>query len=158
MQEMRTIEIDFDVHRAIETERKSFHESENTALRRLLKLPEVPQATGGANGLDKPSGNGAWIGKGVQLESGTQLRMHYRGKEYRGVIKDSRWEVEGQHFKSPSGAASGVAETKNGAPAALDGWTYWQVRRPGDTRWVTLKTLRILRRRALRKPDQASVS
>jgi hypothetical protein len=140
MPEMRTIEIDFDIHKLIEGERRSFAEAPNTVLRRLLKLEpsKDSQATAPiANGE-----RGAWTGKGVRLPSGTELRMEYRGKEHRGVIRNSAWLVEGKSFKSPSAAAGGVAETKDGTNPSLDGWKYWQVKRPGDPVWIALGALR----------------
>ena len=49
MIEMRTIEIDFDVHRAIEMERRGFGEPANVALRHLSELrdpkTEIPAST-----------------------------------------------------------------------------------------------------------------
>jgi hypothetical protein len=142
MSRMRTIEIDFDVHKLIEAERTSFDEPENAALRRLLKLPANSVRTGGAV---TTFATGAWSGKGVKLPAGTELRMEYRGKEHRGLIENARWVVAGKHFGSPSAAAGGVAETKAGTRPSLDGWKYWQVRRPGDTDWLGLD---VLRRRA----------
>jgi len=138
MTETRTIEIDFDVHKLIEMERKSFAEAPNLVLRRLLKLgtPHQPRST------KTIPDRGAWLGKGVKLPSGTELRMDYRGKEYRGVIRESAWIVEGKKFKSPSAAAGGVAETKKGGRPSLDGWKYWYVKRPGDLDWISLGSLR----------------
>jgi len=139
MPEMRTIEVDFDIHKLIETERKSFAEPPNAVLRRLLKLQpqdELPVAINGAPDRD------AWTGKGVKLPAGTELRMEYRGKEHRGVIQNSAWAVGGKNYKSPSAAAGGVATTKSGKRPSLDGWKYWQVRRPGDAGWVALSSLR----------------
>jgi hypothetical protein len=141
MSQMRTIEIDFDVHKLIENERSSFEESQNAALRRLLKLG-APKVAGRGNGAGATPHNGAWTGKGVKLISGTRLRMEYRGKEHHGVIEDSDWVVDGRRFKSPSAAAGGVAETKSGTRPSLDGWKYWQVKRPGDADWLSLGTLR----------------
>jgi hypothetical protein len=137
MAEARTIEIDFDVHKKIEMERQSFAEQPNEVLRRLLGLgpsensrePE-PQQT-----------RGAWTGKGVMLPEGTQLRMEYRGEPHFGEIKGSAWVVNGERFKSPSGAAKGAARTKDGRHPSLDGWKYWQVKRPGDDQWVDLQKL-----------------
>jgi hypothetical protein len=43
---LRRIEIDLDVHRAIERARRSFGESENEILRRLLVRPRKPSASG----------------------------------------------------------------------------------------------------------------
>lgn len=139
MTEMRTIEIDFDIHKLIENARTSFAETPNAVLRRLLGLGaqlEAPAAFAGA------SQSGAWTGKGVTLPAGTELRMEYRGREHRGVIDNAAWIIDGQRFKSPSAAAGGVAVTKGGGRPSLDGWKYWQVRRPGDDRWISLATLR----------------
>jgi hypothetical protein len=137
---MRTIEIDFDVHKLIESERTSFDEPENMALRRLLKL-RAPLGSKGGHG-PASMGNGGWSGKGVRLPSGTELQMEYRGKEHRGMIENSDWISAGKRFKSPSAAAGGIAETKNGTRPSLDGWKYWQVKRPGDADWVGLNVLR----------------
>ncbi|RWK27511.1 hypothetical protein [Mesorhizobium sp.] len=138
MTEMRTIEIDIDVHKLIETSRTSFAETPNAVLRRLLDLG-APSATG-SNGT-KLHGR-AWTGKGVTLPAGTELRMEYRGREHRGVIENAAWVVEGQRFKSPSAAAGAVAITKSGSRPSLDGWKYWQIKRPGDDGWIGLDTLR----------------
>jgi hypothetical protein len=140
MANTRTIEIDFAIHKAIENERRDFHESDSSVLRRLLKLPEAPRVTGG-NGVDAASGT-AWVRQGVRLVHGTRVRMHYRGEEHLGAIENGEWVIEGQRFSSPSAAAGGVAVTKKGTQPSLDGWTYWQVKRPGDTDWVSLRELR----------------
>jgi hypothetical protein len=144
MSKMRTIEIDLDIHKVIEAERRSFDEPEYIALRRILKLG-APQGAKSGNGPTAPSNNGAWSGKGVTLPAGTEFRMEYRGKEHRGIIDNSDWVVGGKRFKSPSAAAGGVAETKSGTSPSLDGWKYWQVKRPGDANWMGLS---VLRRRA----------
>lgn len=139
MGEMRTIEIDFDVHKLIESERASFSETPNAVLRRLLKLGAVSAPP--AKPLASASKTG-WTGKGVMLPAGTELRMEYRGREHRGIIENAAWVVEGKSFKSPSAAAGGVAMTKSGGRPSLDGWKYWQVKRPGDDRWIALGSLR----------------
>ncbi|WP_353642927.1 hypothetical protein [Mesorhizobium sp. WSM2239] len=137
---MRTIEIDIDVHKLIETSRTSFAETPNAVLRRLLHLGAPTQPRAGSNGAKRDGG--AWTGKGVSLPAGTELRMEYRGREHRGVIENSAWVVEGQRFNSPSAAAGAVAITKSGGRPSLDGWKYWQVKRPGDADWIGLATLR----------------
>ena len=136
MREMRTIEIDFDVHKAIELERTSFSESENEVLRRLLKL--------GAASIETPSaetGGLPWTRKGVTLPHGTKLQMQYNGHQYNGAVENGKWVVEGERFSTPSGAASRVAVTKNGNHTSLDGWAYWYVKRPGDTDWIEIRKL-----------------
>ncbi|RWB02100.1 hypothetical protein [Mesorhizobium sp.] len=137
MSGLRTIEIDFDVHRAIEMERMGFDEAPNSALRRLLKLGSATTTSEVA-----PSTGRAWAGKGVTLPHGTQIKMEYNGRPYTGRIEDGEWWVEGKRFKSPSAAAGGVAVTRAGKKTSLDGWIYWQVKRPSDTRWYPLSHLK----------------
>lgn len=137
---MRTIDIDFDVHKLIESERTSFSDSPNEVLRRLLKL--------GTSSIKTPpppspeSGGGAWLGKGVTLPHGTELRMRHNGRQYSGIIDNGEWLVEGKRFNSPSAAAGGVALTRDGKSTQLDGWIYWYCKRPGDIDWTSIKQLR----------------
>jgi hypothetical protein len=137
---MRTIEIDFDVHKVIENERRGFDESPNDALRRLLKLPELTASRKASR--PAPSNHRSWIDKGVVLPHGTELRMEYRGHNYVGQILNGEWVIDNKQFDSPSGAASGVAITKKGKQTKLDGWKYWYVRRPAEDNWIALNNLR----------------
>ena len=141
MPEMRTIQIDFDVHRAIENERRGFNENENTALRRLLNLGE-PNIHLPIIILEHAEGNKSWTGKGVELPHATELRMEYNGRIFRGKIENGRWNVEGTLTSSPSDAAGSVALTKDGERPSLNGWIYWEVKRPTDQSWRRLKSLR----------------
>jgi SeqA protein N-terminal domain len=135
--EMRSIEIDFEVHKKIEAERNSFAETPNEVLRRLLRLSNVKVAKQMAESAGR-----SWSGKGVTLPHGSQLRMEYNGRVYTGHIHDGVWLVEGAEFKSPSAAASGVGVTKSGGKTSLDGWIYWQTKRPTDSRWIGINDLR----------------
>lgn len=140
MASMRSIEIDFDVHQKIELARTCFDESPNDALRRLLGLADKPRE------LDRPAPNATldgrpWSWKGVTLPHGTELRMGYNGREYSGVVSDGSWLVEGQKASSPSKAAKLVARTKDGSEPSLNGWIYWQVKRPGERAWKPLQSL-----------------
>lgn len=142
MPQLRQIEIDFDIHQLIEMEKKGFDEPDWQALRRLLKLP--PAANWPSNDLPpRPTGK-PWEEDGVKLPHGTPVRMEYdRGKQiYEGVIKDGKWVINGRVFESPSGAASELAVTKKGKSTKLNGWIYWQVKLPGETKWILLKDLR----------------
>ena len=140
MTQLRTIEVDFDVHKCIENDRRSFAETPNDVLRRLLKLgpSSSPAETPSAPQL-RPKG---WVDKGVTLPHGTAVRMTYSGRVYHGKISDGLWVVENRVFESPSGAASGIALTKKGKTTRLDGWKYWQVRMPGSVEWIALDDLR----------------
>ena len=142
MAQMRTIEIDFDIHKLIEAERRSFGEVPNTVLRRLLGLPAPNENSLAAASSEERSNGIGWTGKGVKLPAGTQLRMEYRGQEHQGLIEDASWIVEGKRYRSPSAAAGGCARTKSGKPPSLDGWKYWFVKRPGDEEWTALSALR----------------
>ena len=141
MAKTRMIEIDFDVHQQIELERTSFDEAPNEVLRRLLKLgPAKPKRS--ATKVANPKNGRAWSGKGVTLPDGTEVHMEYNGRAYAGQIDDGVWVVDGKRSKSPSDAAGSVAKTRAGKSPSLNGWVYWQVKRPGETSWVVLNSLR----------------
>ena len=141
MSDFRSIEIDFDVHKRIELERRGFQETDNDVLRRLLGVadPGAPQTM--TAGSTPPDGR-SWSAKGVTLPHGTALRMEYNGRVHVGEIRDGQWVVEGKSFASPSGAAGGVATTKSGKRANLDGWEYWQVKPPASPSWISILELR----------------
>jgi hypothetical protein len=84
---------------------------------------------------DSPS-PGDWFGKGVVLPEGTELRARYRGVGYTARIERGRIVYDGQGHRSPS--AAGVAITGS----AVNGWTFWEARRPGDAAWRRLDTFR----------------
>lgn len=134
---MRQIEVDFDVHRLIEIERRGFDETENAALRRLLKLGPAAEAP-----RPDPKAMRGWTKGGLTLPHGTELRMEYNGLLHLGRIVDGAWEVEGHREKSPSGAAGAVARTRDGAQVNINGKSYWQVRRPGETGWTPYAELK----------------
>lgn len=140
----KTIEIDFDVHRLIELERRGFDEPENSALRRLLKLPEQPARPAPASLIDDstPASGEPWSWKGVQLPHGTELRMEYAGQLVHGRVHQGKWRIEGKDFNSPSDAAGSSVKTKDGKSTNLNGWVYWEVKRPGDSTWHRLQSLK----------------
>lgn len=141
MSNMRTIQIDFDVHRAIENERHGFGETENAALRRLLNLGDSPVSEAKKANISANSG-GSWFGKGVELPHGTEIRMEYNGQEFRGRIENGFWKVNDKTTTSPSDAAGSAALTKDGERPSLNGWIYWEIKRPFDSSWRRLKSLR----------------
>lgn len=148
MSPFRTIEIDFDLHKLIEAERQGFYDTPNDVLRRKLGLPDAKpdqdplERLGHEAHAAAEAKKGSWVGKGVMLPEGTQLRMQYNGHQHAGEIKEGEWFVGGQRFSSPSAAAGGAAKTKAGTKPSLDGWIYWEVKRPGDAEWLPIKTLR----------------
>jgi hypothetical protein len=140
----RTIEIDFEVNKLIEVERKSFDDSPNAALRRLLKL----KGNESSASEKKTSSQGrAWSEDGVNLPHGTSVRMLYgrSNQLFEGEIVDGRWVVNGRNFDSPSGAASELAVTKRGKKTKLNGWNYWEAKLPDGTNWISINAMRVLR-------------
>ena len=135
MADFRTIEIDLDVHKLIEAERRNFAESDNDALRRLLRIDV--SAAGGTT----PPTRRSWKGSGVELPHETSLRMTYNGVTHTGKIEDGVWLVAGERFSSPSGAASSVGRTKAGSKTRLDGWKYWEAKTPGTEKWISIYAL-----------------
>ncbi len=139
MKRMQTVEIDFDVYKRIQLERHGYDDSENDALRRLLGMGEVQHQIPSVELLN---GQRSWRDGDVILPHQTDLRMSYGRASHQGQIVDGKWVVAGKVFDTPSGAASGVARTKKGKATRLDGWNYWEVKRPGDREWKALSTLR----------------
>jgi hypothetical protein len=142
MQNMRSIEIDFDVHKLIEAERRGFDESENIALRRLLNLTSKGIEPSFAEKKPNQAVGRSWSGKGVELPHGTELRMSYNGQKFFGSIEEGVWLVDGKKSSSPSDAAGSAATTKDGARPSLNGWVYWEVKRPSDARWRAIRSLK----------------
>lgn len=135
MTDTTTIEIDFDVHKTVETNRKSFTETPNDVLRRLLGINAPAALTTAATG--KP-----YRYMHMELPDGSEARMHYNGVEYTARIDDGFWITQdGGRHKSPSGAASGIAVTKTGGKTKLDGWAYWHVKKPGSPDFISLTAL-----------------
>lgn len=139
----RSIDIDFEVHKAIELERRNFDETSNEVLRRMLgidvsgtKRSEHPSATPVAEG--RP-----WVGKGkstgLMLPHGTDLQMDYNGQRFTGRVDNGSLVLEGQRFSSPSGAADELCRTRDGRKTSLNGKELIQVRLPGESGWVLLK-------------------
>ncbi|WP_323784620.1 hypothetical protein [Thalassovita sp.] len=136
----KTIEIDFDIHKLIEAERRSFDEPEYAALRRLLDLPEAVAPVE----ADAVSEGRPFIQDGVSIPHGSLARMEYlRGSQvYEGQFLDGYLVVEGKKFSSLSSAAAAVAVTKDGTTPSLNGWLYWQAKFPGQNQWRALSDLR----------------
>jgi hypothetical protein len=137
---LRSIEIDWDIHKKIEAERRGFDEPEYAALRRLLGLPteeirrpEIQQTEG------RP-----WSEDGVVVPHGSLARMSYNyGRQnYEGHFLDGKLVVNGKQYDTLSSAASDLALTKAGSKTSLNGWLYWEVRFPHKNQWERLQDLR----------------
>lgn len=137
--QLRPIEVDVDVYRFLESRRTSFAQTHNDILRDVAGLPRV--ATTQPNGAGSAD-QGGWSWKGVTLPNGTKLRMSYNGQIHAGEIAQGAWHVGGAIYRTPSAAAGGVARSKKGAPVSLDGWGYWEIKKPDSDRWVAIDKLR----------------
>lgn len=142
MDQLQKIEIDWDIHKLIETERRSFDEAPYVALRRLLRLPELKV---GSASEARDIGTGIpWTDDGVTVPHGSLAKMEYdRGSQvYEGQFLNGRLVVNGQPFDSLSAAAIALAITKGGKKTSLNGWNYWKAKFPGETKWRTLNDMR----------------
>ena len=69
--------------------------------------------------------------------NGTECRFIYKGKEYEGIIKNSKLEVPSYgNFKSFSGASVKITKTSR------NGWNDWEIKTPGSSKWIYASTWR----------------
>lgn len=138
--QLRSIEIDFDIYKMIENERRSFDEPPHIALRRLLNLPE---ATSSQDVATRKNGK-PFVQDGVSIPHGSFARMEYlRGSQiYEGQFLDGYLVVDGYKFTSLSAAAMALAVTKDGSKPSLNGWLYWKVKYPDENQWRSLQSIR----------------
>ena len=130
---MRTIEVDFDVFKALTTRRPSEDVTENDVLRDLLGLPSK-RALGAKAPPEIPDASD-WIVKGIRFPTGTEFRANYKGQTWLGRVERGALVVNGRRFDTPSAAAVFITKSPT------NGWTFWEYQRaPGD--WVPLDTLR----------------
>lgn len=136
---MRTIEVDFDVFKALTLRRPSESVTENDVLRELLGLPPAARAQSSAlaaSAAGVVSEPGAWITKGVRFPAGTEFRAHYKGETHVARVQNGALVLNGQRYDTPSAAAMAIT----GSP--VNGWMFWECRLPGHTGWQMIKALR----------------
>ncbi len=128
---MHTIEVDFDVIRALMALRLTEAISNNEVIRGLLKLPpakpaQKEAATGGA---------GDWVVKGARFAAGMDFRCRYQGRAHLGRVEDGALVVSGKQYNSPSAAAVAITGY------AVNGWNFWECRMPGGE-WRQMSSYR----------------
>ena len=108
-------------------------DSYNAVLRRVLKLTaSAPAKAAPARAAGKP-----WVSKGVSFDHETEFRANYKGQMYRASVNDGRLMIsEHGASSSLSHAARLVTNT------SVDGWTFWEVKRPTDSGWRKAGELR----------------
>ena len=130
---MRTIEIDFDVYKALTLKRETEAVSYNDVLREILGLGPAPIPN--ANAEAKPGGQ-PWVSKGVSFPHGTEFRSTYKGREITGVVANGALVVDGKRHNSPSSAAVAVTGT------SVNGWLFWECKMPSQSGWRAISGLR----------------
>jgi len=142
---MMTIEIDFDVYKALTARRGDETVSYNDVLRTLLGLSQPAAGLrrlfgfGGSKPEASNAGKGSitdWFYKGIRFPIGTSLRAKYKGQVRAARIDRGGIVVGGKRFATPSDAARAVTGTN------VNGWRFWQCRLPGETGWRRLDALR----------------
>lgn len=149
VQQLRQMDVDWDIHKMVEAERRGFDEPQYIALRRLLKLPSVEPAKSSA--AKEQIGTGApWVEDGVSVPHGSLAKMEYdRGRQiYEGQFLDGKLIVNGRSFATLSAAAGALAVTKDGSKTSLNGWLYWKAKFPGETQWRSLNAMRAAKKRS----------
>lgn len=129
---MRTIEVDFDVFKALTLRRPSESVTENDVLRELLGLPTQRQAAATAAG----PAPGDWIAKGVRFPAGTEFRANYKGQTWLARVESGALVLNGKRYDSPSAAAMAITHIN------VNGWNFWECRLPGQASWSLMKGLR----------------
>ena len=125
---MVSIDVDFDVFKALTNRRDTEAMTYNHVLRDLLGL----QSPSGEQ-VDEPSG---WTWKGVTLPDGTELKAEYKGQAHVAKIENGKWVQGGNTYNSPSAAAFAITQS------GINGWWFWSVKRPSDPTWQQLGKLR----------------
>lgn len=130
---MRTIEVDFDVFKAITMRRASEEVTENDVLRQLLGLPAKRSAATASS----PPAAGDWVAKGVRFPAGTEFRATYKGQTHLARVEGGALVMGGKRFDSPSAAAMAITGNK-----PVNGWRFWEARLPGQAGWTPIAGLR----------------
>lgn len=142
---MMTIEIDFDVYKALTARRGDETVSYNDVLRTLLGLSQPAAGLrrlfgfGGGKSEASDTAKGAitdWFYKGIRFPAGTSLRAKYKGQVHAARVDRGGIVVGGKRFATPSDAARAVTGTN------VNGWRFWQCRLPGEAGWRRLDALR----------------
>jgi len=129
---VRTIEVDFDVYKALLTRRPSEDVTENDVLRELLHLPRKK----GPSAVQAGPAPGDWITKGVRFPAGTEFRAHHKGQTYLARVESGALVLNGRRYDSPSAAAVSITGS------AVNGWRFWEARLPGEAGWNMIESLR----------------
>jgi hypothetical protein len=139
------IDVDLEVFKALTARIETHGQTHNDVVRELLHLDslveyEGPQPLEGlsrvAEALARSQYAGQFYSRGLVLPDGTELRARYKGREYQARIEGDKWiSSDGEEQSSPSAAASAITGT------TVNGWRFWEARRPGEKVWRRLDIL-----------------
>ena len=137
MKERKTIEISFPVYQAIEAAKEGFDDTDDAALRRLLRLR---QENAQADVEKRGATGGGWSRKGVYLQEGTELMLTYKGVSKRGRVEPDALCFDDKRYRAPSPAVmDAVSEATGEESPSINGWLH--VSANVDGAWNTLKAL-----------------
>ena len=131
---MRTIEVDFDVFKALTARRATEAVTENDVLRSLLGL-NAKRDLSASIASDSPEADD-WIVKGIRFPAHTEFRASHKGQTWLGRVERGSLVVNGRRFDTPSAAAVFITKSPT------NGWTFWECRMPGQATWQIIKGLR----------------
>jgi hypothetical protein len=136
---MRTIEVDFDVFKALTLRRPTESVTENDVLRELLGLSPALRSLSAAREASvvvPPIDPDSWLSKGVRFPAGTEFRAHYKGETHLARVEKGALVLVGKRYDTPSAAAMAITNSP------VNGWTFWECRTPGQSAWRMIKTMR----------------
>ena len=132
---MTTIEIDFEVFKALTAKRSSESVSYNDVLREILGIGKLKQSSD-TTAINGNIAIGDWITKGVRFPAGTAFRATYRGHTHLGKVENGALVIDGKRFDTPSSAAMSITKT------SVNGWLFWECRFPNNSSWQLITSLR----------------
>jgi hypothetical protein len=129
---MRTIVISTDVFAALWARRQPDEDGENAVLERLLGLPKGPPIDAQAlvfNDRGRARNAGA-DGQGgiynhwfdVHFPAGFEVFRNYKGREYRAMVRDGRWVMDGRNFPSLFSLSMAIIDSRENP------WMHWKYR------------------------------
>jgi hypothetical protein len=145
---MHTIEVDFDVLKALMARRETEDVTNNDVLRRLLQLGPASNKTAdfaprtirnvptNDDAAETPP-SGDWLVKGVRFPAGTEFRARHAGRTINAQVQSGGLVLGDKLYHSPSHAASDGVTGYN-----VNGWRFWECRLPGQTAWALIQQYR----------------
>lgn len=135
---MYTIDVDFEVWKALTARRATESVTYNDVIRDLLGLKSDVANRAIAAALTGAPFNSPrkFVSRDLALPDGTLLRATYRSKIYSAKIEGGRW-IDSSGCDHPSPSAAATAITGNN----VNGLRFWHAQRPSDRDWHRLDTI-----------------